>query len=818
MRAAALLAAVLLPALAPIASAGEAAAPAWTARELRILASLRQAYTPPPSRSNRVADDPRAAALGQRIFFDPGFSATGAIACATCHQPERHFTDGLARSVVAPAGRNAPTVVGSAYGSWFTWDGRRDSLWAQALVPLEASGEIGGSRTGVVQRIGSDPRYRSDYEAIFGAFPAALLDGVLAPRAGPLGDEAERKAWFRIPPPQRDAIDRVYANVGKAVEAFERTLLPSDSRFDRYVDELRAGRPDRAAQQLSPREVAGLRLFIDPYRTQCMQCHNGPQFTNGGFHNLGTGTFDGASRAPRAEGERRPAETLDFGRALGIQAVLLDVFNCLGPYSDAGPDDCAELRFLSRDAHIPLEGAFKTPSLRDVEKTAPYMHDGRYATLRAVLGHYNTPPPETPHELRALGLHDRELDDLVQFLRSLSGAEPARPAPTMTWSDSERALLGSLRWAALPDLPPDPGNRAGDDPAAAMLGKALFADPALSRNGLVACQTCHQPERAFTDGRARSIGLAPLRRNAPSLLDIGYERWLYWDGRADSLWSQALVPLEHPDEMGGSRTSVVHRVVAEPRLAALYRDAFGPAPEIRWDDVQPGAGPNGDAAARAAWAALPEIVRAGIDRAFANLGKALAAHERTLHGAPSRFDAYVDAVLAGRADDAARLLDAREVAGLALFIAGRSGCLSCHHGPRFTDGRFHNLGTGDLGTPREDLGREAGRQLVHNFEFNCASPFGDSVPAADCRHLDGIWASEVQVLLRGAFRTPGLRNLSATAPYMHDGRFATLDQVLEFYRRPPDKAVTKHELPRALDLSDRDIDDLSRFLRTLDSR
>src|SRR5262249_8617871 len=156
------------------------------------------------------------------------------------------------------------------------------------------------------------------YEAIFGPQPRELQSGV-PERAGPLGDEPARASWERIPQPQRERIDRAFSNVGKALEAFERTLLPGDSRFDRYVGALRAGQPERAAELLDAREVAGLRLFIDPAHTQCLQCHNGPQFTNGGFHNIGTGGFDGG--------------TLDFGRALGIQAVLLDVFNCAGPYS-----------------------------------------------------------------------------------------------------------------------------------------------------------------------------------------------------------------------------------------------------------------------------------------------------------------------------------------------------------------------------------------------------------------------------------------------------------------------------------------------------
>jgi cytochrome c peroxidase len=391
---------------------------------------------------------------------------------------------------------------------------------------------------------------------------------------------------------------------------------------------------------------------------------------------------------------------------------------------------------------------------------------------------------------------------------------PGADAPAQkTWSDTERSVLATLHLSALRDPPPDPGNSRGDDPRAAALGAALFADRALSRDGKIACQTCHLPERAFSDGRARSVGLAPLRRNAPSLLDVAYQRWLFWDGRADSLWSQALAPLERPDEMGGSRSAIVRRVATDPRLARMYEGVFGPLPALRWDSVRPGASPNGDAAARAAWAALSDRERADLTQAFANLGKALAAHERTLRSRPSRFDTYVDAVLAGRQRDAEQALDAHEVSGLALFLSGRSGCLSCHHGPLFSDGQFHNIGTGELGTANEDLGRAAGREQLRNSEFSCTSAFRDGV-ATDCGHLTAMRSTEIGELMRGAFRTPGLRNLPATAPYLHDGRFATIEEVLGYYREPADKARVRHELP-PLSLSDGEIEDLGRFLRAL---
>jgi cytochrome c peroxidase len=163
---------------------------------------------------------------------------------------------------------------------------------------------------------------------------------------------------------------------------------------------------------LTSAELLGLRLFMDAGRTQCLRCHNGPLFTNQAFHRIGTETS--AQGFP------------EFGRFLGLQAALVDPFNCLGPHSDAKPGDCRELRFLRRD-HVDAEmGKFKTPTLRGLPKTAPYMHDGRFATLREVIDHYREPPPNpasgaSGHELFPLALSDEEGDALARFLETLDG-------------------------------------------------------------------------------------------------------------------------------------------------------------------------------------------------------------------------------------------------------------------------------------------------------------------------------------------------------------------------------------------------------------
>ena len=108
---------------------------------------------------------------------------------------------------------------------------------------------------------------------------------------------------------------------------------------------------------------------------------------------------------------------------MGMQAVLMDEFNCLGPYSDALPEECPSLRFLNKSNHIPLRGAFKTPSLRNVSGTAPYFHDGRFETLTEVIDFYNKPPMTNgPTELKALGLNDQQKRQLIAFLRTISSS------------------------------------------------------------------------------------------------------------------------------------------------------------------------------------------------------------------------------------------------------------------------------------------------------------------------------------------------------------------------------------------------------------
>ncbi|MEM0912236.1 MAG: cytochrome c peroxidase [Pseudomonadota bacterium] len=379
----------------------------WNEKELSVIKSLSLSSLPdlPPSPSNKYADDPLAQSLGEKLFFDKNLSINGSISCASCHHPDKLFTDGLPRGVgVNATGRNTPTIVGSAWQRWFYWDGRKDSLWSQALIPFEAPNEMGSSRLAVVRHVVEDDDYGETYQRLFGPVNPLLGRLNLPANAGPLGDKTSKDNWFRLSNVTQGAINTAFSNIGKALEAYQRTLIYKPTRFDRYVRQLMT--EDNKSPLLDQQEIAGLKLFINPEKTQCLQCHNGATFTNGGFHNIGTGTFTG--------------EALDLGRFLGLQAVLRDEFNCLGKYSDAKLTQCSQLRFLNKAHHIPLQGAFKTPSLRHLSQTSPYFHDGRLATLEEVIAFYNEPATNNgPHELVPLNLSEDEIAALSAFLKTL---------------------------------------------------------------------------------------------------------------------------------------------------------------------------------------------------------------------------------------------------------------------------------------------------------------------------------------------------------------------------------------------------------------
>jgi cytochrome c peroxidase len=390
----------------------------FTPDEVRGVLELSPLPPPPADPTNRVADDPRAARLGQFLFFDRRFSSSGQVACATCHQPDHAFTDakqlgdaGLGE--LRPEGsakasgrldRHTPSLFDVAYQRWFFWDGRADSLWAQALRPLEDPREHATSRLAIAHALADDADLSRAYTELFGPLPE-LGDARRFPPKGKPGDAA----FDAMAPGDRAAIDRVFANFGKAVEAYERRLVSRDAPFDQFVAAVRAGDAAKQRHSLSAAAREGARLFVGAAR--CVRCHSGPNFTDREFHD---------NRVPTLTGEPRR----DAGRQNGIATVLADPFNGTGACSDApnGPAD-EKLRYLSRVGDHWSE--FKTPSLRNVAVTAPYMHQGQFATLDEVLDYYNSMeravPSHSPERtLQPLHFQRDQLAALRAFLESLT--------------------------------------------------------------------------------------------------------------------------------------------------------------------------------------------------------------------------------------------------------------------------------------------------------------------------------------------------------------------------------------------------------------
>jgi cytochrome c peroxidase len=389
---------VLLAAIATVTASGRGD---WTSAQLEELRSMSLADLEPLPRdpTNRVADDQLAADLGRRLFSDTRLSSNGRVACSTCHQADRGFQDGiaLANGVGTTARRTMP-LAGMARSPFLFWDGRKDSHWAQALGPLESAVEHGGTRAQYAHVVADF--YARDYEDIFGPLP----DLSQVPRsAGPVVDRAAASAWRALSSAQRDAVTRVFVNIGKAIAAYERQIAFGASRFDQYVAAVTSGQPDQGI--LTDDEIAGLRLFIG--RANCTQCHSGPLLTSNEFHNTGV--------------PPRPELTIDHGRLTGATAVLNDEFNCRSEWSDAR-EHCPELEFIVTGEHT-LDRAYKVPSLRNVAERAPYMDAGQFATLAQVLDHYNRAPAAAigHSELRPLRLKAVELRQLEAFLRTLTG-------------------------------------------------------------------------------------------------------------------------------------------------------------------------------------------------------------------------------------------------------------------------------------------------------------------------------------------------------------------------------------------------------------
>lgn len=322
------------------------------------------------------------------------------------------------------------------------------------------------------------------------------------------------------------------------------------------------------------------------------------------------------------------------------------------------------------------------------------------------------------------------------------------------------------QWAMIQNFPlegappPDPTNVYADDLRASIFGLQLFKDDGMGPSELVSCRSCHEIDRQFTDGGDKPTrGVGPGARNTPTVILAAWQRWQFWDGRADSLWQQALGPLENPDEFGSTRLWIAHRIDRRWRLE--YEAVFGPMPLI--DDLSrfPGDGKPGDPR----WEGMAPADQDVITRIFVNVGKSIAAYERTFRTTPNAPDRYAKG-------DPKALTDAQKD-GLAAFF--EAGCAQCHWGPRLTDDAFHVLrfpsGHDDFSP---DNGRIDGGPKYETAEFRADSRWAD-VP----QPKRAIAVDKEQL---GAFKTPPLRGVVLTAPYGHGGGVSSLEMAIEFHR------------------------------------
>jgi cytochrome c peroxidase len=311
--------------------------------------------------------------LGRQLFRDRQLSGDCSMACASCHDPSRAFTSDAAVAVGihgTRGTRNVPTLVNRAWGRSFFWDGRAATLEEQVLQPILDAGELAMSPERVVS-VAKTSKYRARFAAAFASNAALQATWVPEPDRGE-GPQRSMPVPYRVIDPYRGLTSDDAGTLRKvafALAAYVRTIQSGDSAYDRYAHGQRAA--------LTPAAARGLELFRG--KAGCLGCHAGPLLSDEGFHNTGVAWRTGA-----VEDEGR-------GRITGADAD---------------------------------RGAFKTPTLREVGRTAPYMHDGSFATLDAVVEYYDSGGAANPGldtRLRPLGLTTREKSDLVAFLQSLSG-------------------------------------------------------------------------------------------------------------------------------------------------------------------------------------------------------------------------------------------------------------------------------------------------------------------------------------------------------------------------------------------------------------
>jgi cytochrome c peroxidase len=404
---------------------------------------------PPRDLSNAYELDARAEVFGQRLFFEPRLSGpltdadndgseislgrkgeAGRVSCAGCHIPTSGFVDTRSRSQQVSLGarwtmRRTPQLSEVAFAGLYNWDGGRDSIWRQAVGVMESDREFNAGRLLVARKIYE--LHRGEYESIFGPMPemsdhaqfpdlapeesgCKVRPGLILECRGLPGDGAEYDA---MTPEAQDAVTRVAVNVGKAMAAYVRQIRCGSSRFDAWID----GQEDA----LTETERRGADVFVG--RGKCVDCHSGPRLSDQKFHNVGL---------KPAQVSIVVLDANDRGAAEGFEIAKGDPLNTKGTYSDGDPGT------LPIDTSADLEGAFRTPTLRCIDRQPSFMHTAQLRSIEEVIDFFDRggDPSGYPgiNELKPLGLTVEEKADLAAFIRALAGPGPdvkylTEPAP-----------------------------------------------------------------------------------------------------------------------------------------------------------------------------------------------------------------------------------------------------------------------------------------------------------------------------------------------------------------------------------------------------
>jgi len=387
----------------------------------------------PVDATNTLADNAAAATFGQKLFFDKRYSGplvavaavnplgaigdTGKVACATCHSGPAMSDNRDPFNVTLGTNfhfRNAPALVNSSFYTWTNWAGRFSAQWELPLAVAENAVTMNSNRLKLAHFIYD--HYKADYEAVFSTTMNASLassaaDASRFPAEGkPKANAAATNgAWEGMTSDDQTVVNRIIVNFGKALQAYFRKLVSRNAPFDQYVSA-------NGGTAISESAKRGAELFVG--KANCSSCHTGPTFTDNKFHNLGV----------RQDASVLHELATDNGRFTDGASLVASALNSSGAYSDNAATGAARLNGLTNPMPDSTKAMFRTASLREVADTAPYMHSGQIATLADVVKFYvaggGTVATGTTKDplLAPLTLSDAEQADLVEFLKTLSGA------------------------------------------------------------------------------------------------------------------------------------------------------------------------------------------------------------------------------------------------------------------------------------------------------------------------------------------------------------------------------------------------------------